>query len=70
MTEQAMNDALHAILDEAEKLLKFDLPPEAEKIVDLIYAIARYQLDVRTEAEAGKANSNVAEEADYEHPTE
>jgi hypothetical protein len=69
MNEHAMSDALDAIHDEAEKLLRFDLPPEAEEIVDLIMSIARYQLDVRTDVEIDEASPDI-EEPDHDRPAE
>jgi hypothetical protein len=43
--------ALAAIDEEAEKLLRSNLPPPAAERVQLIVTIARYGLDVRTEEE-------------------
>ena len=61
MTPEAMSEALAAILEEAVKLLAFDLPAEADRIVELIISIARYEHDVRTDAESTTSNPNVVE---------
>jgi hypothetical protein len=46
--DQARSEALDAIHDEAMKLLKLDLAPEVQVIIERIIALARYQFDVRT----------------------
>jgi len=52
MSEDAKSEAFSAIHDEAEKLLiRDDLPEEVEEGLERIMAIARYEGDVRTDAE-------------------
>lgn len=67
MTEQAMSEALEAIQAEAEKLLDLNPSPEAEKIIDRIIAIARYQHDVRTDAESGRVSPAITETEEERH---
>jgi hypothetical protein len=53
--DRAMSEALSAIHDEAMKLLKLDLSPEADTTIRLIISIARHQHDVRTHEERGRS---------------
>ncbi len=43
--------ALNAILEEAEKLLKEDLPSQITDRINLIHSIARYRHDVRSSSD-------------------
>ena len=51
MDSETMSQALDAIHDEALKLTELDLPDDAARMVELIISIARYKMDVRTDAE-------------------
>lgn len=52
MEPDAKDQALDAISEEAEKLLKYELPDEVEEKIQLIISLARYKFDVRTDQEA------------------
>jgi hypothetical protein len=54
-TERAMSEALNVIHDEAMKLLKLDLSPEADTTIRLIISIARHKFDERTGDERGRS---------------
>lgn len=58
MDEDRISQAFDAIHDEAIKLLSFDLPEEANDIVHLIIALARYKHDVRTEEEIQRGTTS------------
>lgn len=47
MNEEAMNQALNAIYEEAEKLLSMELIPDVRERIELILSIARYKFDNR-----------------------
>jgi hypothetical protein len=51
MSEKQLTEALSAIHDEAEKLLKHEMPEEVKKGLELIISISRYQTDVRSSKE-------------------
>ena len=54
MTEEGMSNALDAIHEEAEALLKIGLTADVRARVDTIMAIARYKFDVRSVEENKK----------------
>jgi hypothetical protein len=47
MNPEAMSQALDAVYEVAQSMLKKGLPPEAREDVQLIMSIARYKTDVR-----------------------
>jgi hypothetical protein len=51
MNEQALKDALNAILEIAEGIRGGDLPDDLADQIDRIVAIARYKYDVRSISE-------------------
>lgn len=51
MNAEGMERALDAIHDEALKLMQFDLPEEAQQIVELIHSLSRYKYDIRSDQE-------------------
>lgn len=57
MNEEAMNQAFNAIHNKAAELLKYDSPKEVTEGLNVIIALARYQHDVRTYEEKGRAES-------------
>ena len=52
------------------KLLGLNLPPAADKIIELIISIARHKHEVRTDAEAGKAEPAAEETKEERHRRE
>ena len=48
---EGMLEALSAIHNEAEKLLRLDIPEEVRKGLMLIISLARYEHDIRSDQE-------------------